>query len=169
MFDHPEIFWCDMKGTVETREDGYYYYPIYTVTKREKKKIDETPYEKIRCAYDYVIENTEYNADLSDDQSIRGAVMNHEGVCTGYAKLYQLLLSRLGIKNAIVYGKVDTEKGEQYHLWNAINIGDDLYYSDATFGDGSSSNYLINHEFLLFKNEGDKEREIIYPFTSPKL
>ena len=101
-------------------------------------------YEKALFVHDYLVQTTEYDSATfaliqnSPDQSIMhdastayGCLVNHEAVCEGYAKAYQLLLNRLGIE----VGRVSGVAGGGSHTWNYIVLDGEYYYVDVTWDD----------------------------------
>ncbi len=91
----------------------------------------------VKAVYDYVINNTEYQKDVPDDQNLYSALVGGQTVCAGYAKETQYLLQKLGIQAVYVSGNV-TESGP--HAWNVVKCGDYYYNVDTTYGDRNFSN-----------------------------
>lgn len=62
-----------------------------------------------------------YNRDMIyDDYSAYGALINHQAVCDGYAKCFNVLAKRCGIESAKVNGNG--------HAWNIVRLDDGNYY-----------------------------------------
>lgn len=87
-------------------------------------------YDKIKAVYDWVIRRTEYDVEAAD-QSLYTVLVSGRGVCAGYARTTQYLLSRLGIPCTYVTG---TARGGA-HGWNLVLADGDWYYLDPTWGD----------------------------------
>lgn len=149
--DYPEFFWCS--GTVETTGyDGLAAYcevrPEYICTMEEReirqRTIDaaveeclkELPqgntYDQIRYLYEWIIQQTEYVTGASDSQNIYSVFGNGKSVCAGYARAFQYLAERAGIRCVYVTGTVG--QGES-HAWNLVQCGGAWYNVDVTFGD----------------------------------
>lgn len=155
MLDHPEIFYADgysfVKYTLGEEVKKITFTGTYTVTQEERRAREElleqkiaealagiasdaSDYDKVKYVYEWVIGNTEYDRESPDNQNICSVFLNGRSVCQGYAKAAQLLLQRLGIPAALVTGTVENGEG---HAWNLIQINNEYYYMDATWGDAS--------------------------------
>ena len=151
--DHPEIFWYDGAGSYTQYTTKLVLHPEYTLsaeerTNREEKiaaavqefksriGADETAYEKVATAFNFIAGNCKYVEGAPDDQNICSSLITRESVCAGYARGVQYLLQQLGIECLYVWGTI-TERGD--HAWNIVNIDGTYYHSDPTFGDRSFS------------------------------
>ncbi len=98
----------------------------------QKVSANQDQYEISKQFYELLATNILYSQENgSRAHSVVGAFVDGKGVCETYAKAYQLLLNRYGIRAFTVSGKGRTEA----HRWIAMEINGRWYYSDPTWGD----------------------------------
>lgn len=153
--DNPMLFWLTDKFGFSNTE-GYTAIQLYSYEPPEKIKtmqnklnkevnkfinsveygLDDFSLELL--AHDYIIDRCKYDDDVkdSDDDYLAftpyGAIVNGNAVCEGYAKAFGYLLSQLGIKSKGIVGK----GSQELHMWNAVKIEGNWYYTDISWDDG---------------------------------
>ena len=125
------------------------------------KKVDElypqlvyendTDYNNIKRVHDYIINNTIYDSNRSDNNILEyesdtayGPLFQGYGICGGYSDLMELFLIRMGIK---CY-KISSEN----HVWNAVYVDGKWLHLDLTWDDpvaNDGKQYLEYNYFLV--------------------
>ncbi len=129
-------------------------------------------YDRARFIHDKLCLNMKYSFDEKGQpseglfaHSVYGPIMMKEGVCDGYARIYQMLCNYYGIECIYVIGRAasneaDADKEEAKnitHAWNLINLGDDEYYwvdvtwDDTDYKQGWTENY--KHKYFAVGSE----------------
>ncbi|MCD7957225.1 MAG: hypothetical protein LUG93_16045 [Lachnospiraceae bacterium] len=189
--DHPEIFWTDTSAQVEESSlTGTVVSYSFDVTVESKERdamreeleaaadaciaqisADATDYEKIKYAYEYIIDTTEYDINSADSQNVQSALLYHSSVCAGYSRAFQYILHRMGLFCTYITGTI---VGGGDHGWNMVRITEAgssdetlagvpsasaqeyYYYVDVTWGDpvfagnmdGYTSESTISYNYL---------------------
>lgn len=124
----------------------------------EVKKYDFSPLEKILYLYD-IVKARVYTAEKEDEDSslsrnINSALLGDKIVCVGYAKIFKLLLDKVGIESETTYLK--EIKGIYGHVRNEIYIKDEKYDIDGV--------YLFDPTWDSNKNEKDNRYLLKYKY-----
>ena len=157
MIDHPEYFWIEGEFQYTTVEDltentktVTQIMPVYTVEKEQTEELKQEiekqaeewiaaidvsadTYEKIKSVYELLIREVEYDESSSYNQTIQSVFLEKKTVCMGYAKATQYLLNKMGIFCTLVTGNILDETSSS-HAWNLVQIGENYYYVDTTWG-----------------------------------
>lgn len=155
--DYPEIFWpggtvgyySDSSMTIVQPYSRFSAQEVDSHIEAVRKAAEEfyssvpnalLPYELEKRVHDYLLENVKYDDsvkvnDLEDNDpdiySVYGALVEHNAVCEGYTRSFQLLMNGLGIDCVSVTGRGENE----LHIWNCVKLGSDWYSVDATWDD----------------------------------
>lgn len=99
-------------------------------------KPDMSEFERELYIHDYLVKNCVYNenSDNSNRYTIYGCLVDQSAVCEGYKNAFQQLLAYCGIKSYGVSGSLDDSDNID-HVWNAVLIEGDYYYTDVTWDD----------------------------------
>lgn len=105
----------------------------------------QTLQDKIKYLHDYLVLNITYQSSLND-QNAYSAIIEGKTVCAGYAKSYQDLLTRLGIKCWYITGFA-----REAHAWNVLWLNGECVYTDVTWADQGS--YILNRYYNISKEQ----------------
>lgn len=109
-----------------------------------------TDKDKILKIHDYIINNTKYDVEEKHNYSYTaiGPLKYGTAVCSGYADLMAIFLTRLGFRNFKVAS--DT------HVWNAVLIDGEWLNLDLTWDDPvtvNSNTDTLLHQFYLINTD----------------
>jgi len=111
---------------------------------------DEKDHKKmIRIFHDYIINNTKYDKERADNNIMKyqshtayGVLLEHFGLCGGYADALAIFLDRYNIPNFRVVS--------ENHIWNAVYLDNTWYHLDATWDDPILTNGKDTLEYTFF-------------------
>lgn len=150
LYDHPEYFWLS-KFEAKTLNGRLYsviytgmseYHHVYEQLSQIGDRIandipsDYCTYEKIKYIYDYIVQSTDYVEYAKCSQDIRSVLLYKQSVCAGYAGTFKFLCDKAKIPCVYVSGTVDGVG----HAWNMVQIGEEYYWVDTTWGEASYGN-----------------------------
>lgn len=174
--DHPEYFWFDGYGSLSVNNNEAQFVPNgykvngQTVTAGSSallnaqnqfnqvvsEALSKIPgsasnYDKALILHDYVASKVTYK-QVGDHQTAYGALVSKQAVCAGYAKAYQLLLNKAGIKCTYITGQSYDPNGALVnHAWNLLWLDGKCVYTDVTWDDQGES--LFHEYFNISKAE----------------
>ena len=134
-------------------------YKVDEIIKNEINDKDDIK-DKIKKIHDYIIDNTTYDKERSDNKIIKyksdnayGVLIEKYGLCGGYTDAMMLFLERFKLPNY----KIATEN----HIWNYVKINDEWLHIDLTWDDPitSDGNNIIDDSYLLIDNNKLQELE----------
>lgn len=115
----------------------------------EEIKEEKDPKKIIKIVHDYIINNTKYDKERADRNIIKyeshtayGVLLEHYGLCGGYADAMAIFLDKYNIPNF----KVVSEN----HIWNAVYIENNWYHLDLTWDDPVLTNGKDTLEYTFF-------------------
>lgn len=178
--DNPDIFWVnnikyyinantkkvikiEMLYSISKAERNLRQVQIDNVVNNIMEKVNEyhNDYDKIKYIHDYIIDNTTYDLNATDNQNIYSVFVNKKSVCTGYARSFQYLMNKLGIYSLYITGKIINSNEEGIgHAWNIVKIGNHYYHIDVTWGSSifntdqeEKEKYINYHYFNITTDE----------------
>ena len=97
--------------------------------------------------------------EVKELSSLKGALLEKNTVCMGYAMACEHCLTSLGIECKIVAGNTKKQKnyfpGEINHAWNQVKLGDKWYNVDITWA-SLEENKEVAMKFLLVDDQSFK-------------
>jgi len=154
MNDHPELFYVQgyqyTEYTLGDTTAGITFSGTYSMTRAEVEQaqlmieqklaecfaqvpLDEDEYSTVKYLYEWLINHTEYDRTVENNQNICSVFLQGRSVCQGYAKAMQYMLQKAGIQCLLVTGFTNAER----HGWNLVRVNGEYYYLDPTWGDAS--------------------------------
>lgn len=116
--------------------------------------------DKIKEAHNYIINNSKYDKDRSDNNIVKyksdtayGSLLEGYSLCGGYTDAMELFLEDMGIKNY----KISSEN----HVWNAVYLNDAWYHLDLTWDDPitTDGSDILEYNFFLITTSELSELE----------
>lgn len=120
-----------------------------------------TDYNNIKAFHDYIINNTKYDSNRSDNNIIHyksdiayGPLIEGYALCGGYSDAMELFLEKLNIESY----KVSSEK----HVWNAIYYNGEWLHLDLTWDDPvtNTGDQILLHDYFLITTDKLKSMKI---------
>ena len=167
----------DNTGKVTIKINHLYSYDDIKAVEEKVNEIEDKLYDsnlsikdQIKVYHDYIIDNTIYDSDRSDNNIIKyksdtayGTLIEGYSLCGGYTDSIAIILNDMAIENYRV--------SSDNHVWNAVKIDDKWYNLDLTWDDPvtNTGTQLIENDFFLIdtttlhnieKTEHDFDEEI---------
>lgn len=140
------------------------YMKIMEVFQKILKQLEiKTPIDGIYKIFHYIANVLYYdNGGIIQtkvkNQNLIGPVLNNIGVCEGYSKFLQQMLSLINVKSIVVQGGGSKEQGG--HLWNQVHINGKWYNADVTSASYAIKNNKKIETFLV------KDSDLVYKTNS---
>lgn len=155
--DHPELFYIDFNNV------SVMYAPLasivtmkmlysknacenikqeiqYVVTK--VVQLCSNSKDKERTIHDYLVQSVKYSSDVYslDAHDIKGALLDGNAVCEGYARSFKLLCDAVEIPCIMIHGTAtDSQGNSEPHAWNIVRKNKNNYHVDVTWNCTTSS------------------------------
>ena len=107
---------------------------------------NESDYNKLKYFYEWIINWTEYQENECD-QDYTGVFLLKKSICAGYARAFQYLCKKAGLKCTTVRGQT-----KESHAWNLVELNGQYYWVDVTWGDPTTddgSQKLVYYYFMV--------------------
>lgn len=118
----------------------------------------ENDYEKEKLFNDYICQNTKYDKGAEFSNTAYGCLVLNNALCEGYAKAFKLLCNKEKIKCELIVG----ESRDVGHMWNAVEIDGEYYYTDVTWNDQNENPTYVY--FNVNETEALKDRTFALMF-----
>ena len=124
--------------------------------------INDNNETKIKKVHDYIINNTKYDKDRSDNKIINyqsdnayGVLIENYGLCGGYTDAMMLFLEKMNIKSI----KISSTN----HIWNYVKLNNKWLHLDLTWDDpiNSDETDILDDTYFLINDKQLKEIERI--------
>lgn len=152
---------------------------VKDINSEAKKSIDnENSYnyneKRAILAHDYIVDNMDYkfeyevnNTSKQNARTAYDALIYGEGVCEAYTRGYKAIMDRLGIPCVCVYGTYRTERVNEPHIWNLVELDGKWYGVDTTHDDSKAINDYAKRDFCLVGAAELYSKRIPSGFVSP--
>ena len=91
--------------------------------------------DKVKYAHDYLVSHVEYDYNAPHAQTVYGALIDGKCVCAGYARAFQYMMQKAGIRCGYISGTSMNELGSGAHAWNIVELENEFYVMDVTWDD----------------------------------
>ena len=127
----------------------------------------ETQYEQALYVHDTIVNICDYDTATYEQYAATGeaargytytaygCLINHQAVCEGYARAFQLIMQKLGIECRYVSGTATSSGVTESHAWNYVVIDGTPCYVDVTWDDpvGDVPEGYISHDYFCVSEE----------------
>lgn len=147
----------------QDKERAQAIYQAYLDFKKNWLKEPMTDYNRALALHDYLVSVCSYGypEHADDAYDAYGVLVEHKGVCDGYAEAFFLFSTCMGIDCDIVVGTAS----DQLHAWNQIKLGESWYHVDVTWddplpdtGDGIRHSYFnLTDDILSYNHNWEKD------------
>lgn len=166
--DNPQLFWLENDGFYYSVAENEAYFQMISpysgdeIRSMNEKFVSQTnlilqsipdnlsPVERELFLYDYIVESCVYDENAitksPEDSDMAytsyGVIADKSAVCEGYGKAFEYLLSLVGVNSMCFYGM----GLEELHLWNAVELDGQWYYTDVTWADSDED--ILKYDYF---------------------
>lgn len=173
-YDHPELFFLDttfsykydeknvvvevslsFNETMDYIESARQNFDAVVDSIVNEAKTYPNALEQERFVHNKILELVNYNVDSKLNQTAYSALVLKSSVCAGYAKAFQLIMTKLGVPTYYVIGYSNGE-----HAWNIVNLGGNYLNVDTTWDDAAYNRYkFYNKTDAEFSQDHTRKEE----------
>lgn len=143
----------------------------YVLKNSDSSNEEERILSQVRCLYDYVSNNIDYDLSFSDRGYTTDAFFEDKRcVCGPISNVVHQVLDNLDIENDYIWGHMQIGDEVGGHRWNSFKIGDKTYMLDCTLGmvlnrfkEGSYINTPFQKSFT--KTFSGREDDVLIGFS----
>lgn len=160
MLDDPGIFWFAGQYDYDASQAGIFFrytYPDFLVSQIQKGIADVlknsfrleyvrtlSVHQQVVYVYKWLSVFCKYEPKSSRASTIYSVFGCRNSASEGYAKAAQFLFGLLGIRSRLVFGRLHSDKSEDRHCWNIVNVEGQYYHFDASLSDIRSAQVAVN-------------------------
>lgn len=120
----------------------------------DKLTDDMTVYKKIKTIHDAIINTAVYDLDAPNNDNIYGTLVKKTAKCDGYAKTFNYICGKAGIRSICVIGDDDASNDNILHMWNKVYYNKQWYNVDVTWDDPVSDlKHNIIYDYFMIDDE----------------
>ncbi|MCH5194538.1 MAG: hypothetical protein J1F11_11285 [Oscillospiraceae bacterium] len=167
----PLTFNVDLQKITDDPKDPYalvlsYHYKKETYDKMVaayEKRVDKildkltddmSTYKKIKTIHDSIINTAVYDLEAPNNDNIYGTLVKKTAKCDGYAKTFNYICGKAGIKSICVMGDDDITTDDVMHMWNKVYYNKQWYNVDVTWDDPVSDlKKNIIYDYFMIDDE----------------
>ena len=122
--------------------------------------------EKLKLIHDFIIDNTKYdklkvdniNDETYNSENAYGVLVEHYGICSGYADTMAIFLNKLGIINY----KISNDE----HIWNLAYVDNKWVHIDLTWDDPVTENDINRTDYFMIDTKTLQELDEEHDFNT---
>ncbi len=177
---NPDLFYIDRKYSCSNGSNDFisFIYPEYLYSADKARTMLDAFYSaadhyleladlsvcsddfsKAAVLHDELVLDAYYNINSTSNYTF---MVNKNGVCENYSRIYSYLLGQIGIYSEIV------DSDEMNHEWLKIKIDGSYYLTDLTWDDPTADRPgLVDHTYFLLSDSADQKlSESHYSYVS---